>query len=86
MKIFLIVLSIIVLVSVFMACKDSVSGNLDSENSEFAKLKPLDIEKYRKLAAEAKSYGNEHKLNKDYFLLVDLGLHSGLERFFGLGL
>ena len=63
MKMFVIVLLLIVLVSVFMACKDSVS-----ENSEISEPKPFDIENYRILAAEAKAYCNDQDLNKDYFL------------------
>ncbi|MBF4518527.1 murein L,D-transpeptidase catalytic domain family protein [Flavobacterium sp. ANB] len=44
-----------------------------------SKTKDIDYSKYYK---EAKQYCESHNLNKSTFILIDLGLHSGLKRFF----
>jgi hypothetical protein len=42
-------------------------------------IKDIDYSHYFK---EAKEYCKSNKLNQDKFILIDLGLHSGLKRFF----
>lgn len=44
--------------------------------------KKLDIEKYTEKAIEAKSYSIRNNLNKNFYILIDLNRHSGLNRFF----
>ncbi len=77
MKMFVFILSLFALLFLFLNCK-----NGETISSEVESLKPLEIEKYRSLAKEAKTYCMNQKLNTDYCILVDLVLHSGLERFF----
>lgn len=44
-----------------------------------SEIKTVDYSEYFK---EAKQYCKTNKLNQDKFILIDLGLHSGLQRFF----
>lgn len=44
-----------------------------------SEIKDLDYSQYFK---EAKEYCKSNNLNRDKFILIDLGLHSGLKRFF----
>lgn len=44
-----------------------------------SEIKDLDYSQYFK---EAKEYCKSNNLNQDKFILIDLGLHSGLKRFF----
>ncbi|MBF4466520.1 murein L,D-transpeptidase catalytic domain-containing protein [Flavobacterium sp. LC2016-12] len=44
-----------------------------------SEIKNLDYSQYFK---EAKEYCKSNNLNRDKFILIDLGLHSGLKRFF----
>ncbi|MNQ61945.1 hypothetical protein D3C85_762700 [compost metagenome] len=44
-----------------------------------SEIKALDYSEYFK---EAKQYCKSNNLNQDKFILIDLGLHSGLKRFF----
>ena len=43
---------------------------------------PLDLNKIKNYASNAKSYCQNNNLNTDFFILADLGRHSGLNRFF----
>ena len=69
--------SFVFLLTLLVACKQSVSGNTEMEQ-----VVPAIPKDYKTIAAEAKAYCTLQNLNTDYFILVDLGLHSGLERFY----
>jgi hypothetical protein len=71
----LIRLIIIVFFSVFwISCQTSVI-----DEKKFDKL-PIDL--YVNKATEAKSYCQNHHLNTEWFILIDLKRHSGLKRFY----
>ena len=59
---------------VFLAC-------LGTPNTSEQKT-PVDLDKIKTYATSAKSYCQENHLNTDFFILADLGRHSGLNRFF----
>lgn len=42
----------------------------------------VDLDKIKTYATKAKSYCQNNHLNTDFFILADLGRHSGLNRFF----
>lgn len=73
-------LKTILLVILFISCKNETPSEklarIDSEKSE---LKTKDYTSYFK---EAKTYIKNNNLNQTKFILIDLGLHSGLKRFF----
>lgn len=71
----------IVLIAVFfISCKNETpSQKLARIDSEKTELKAKDYSSY---INEAKSYVKKNNLNQNKFILIDLGLHSGLKRFF----
>ena len=73
-------IKIFLLAVIFISCKNETPSQklarIDSEKSE---LKTKDYTSYIK---EAKYYAKKNNLNQSKFILIDLGLHSGLKRFF----
>lgn len=73
-------LKIFVLLFLFFSCKrESPQGKLAQLVAEKSELKTKDYTSYIK---EAKTYTKKNNLNQGKFILIDLGLHSGLKRFF----
>jgi hypothetical protein len=67
-------LFLISLYLVLMSC----SGTPDPSE----KQPPVDLDKITTYATSAQSYCQNNNLNTDFFILADLGRHSGLNRFF----
>ena len=82
MKIFYLIF----LVIIFSSCQNEskkISDNTVSENKKINEiLKPeLDLIKTKKKAEEALVFCKSKKLNTDICILIDMSLHSGLNRF-----
>jgi hypothetical protein len=58
-----------------------VVSSCDNSNVTSEKLS-IRNKDYSKLAKEAKSYCQNHDLNTEWFILIDLKRHSGLKRFY----
>ena len=58
-----------------------IEGRKEVSRNEklLSEIKDLDYSHY---FIEAKQYCKSNNLNQDKFILIDLGLHSGLKRFF----
>lgn len=73
-------IKIFLLVFLFISCKKEMSkDDLAEFETEKSELKAKD---YSSFIKEAKSYAKKNNLNQNKFILIDLGLHSGLKRFF----
>ncbi len=55
---------------------------MDSNEIKTVLLSIKEKKDYTKYFLEAKTYCEKNNLNKKVFILIDLGLHSGLKRFF----
>jgi len=58
-----------------------LAGRCSTGETEISKPE-VDMEKLRKKAASAKAYCERNNLNTDFYILVDMSMHSGLKRFF----
>lgn len=73
--------------TLILSCKQKdnkeilVSKN-ESKTEIITEQKPRIETDYSIFYKEAKEYALQNNLNKDKFILIDLGLHSGLKRFF----
>lgn len=74
---------------VLLACMDSAAApeqlNSNSENSQDTLIPPApkpDSLKIANKAAEALAFCKQKKYSTDFCILIDLGLHSGVNRFF----
>lgn len=69
---------LLLLLLIFVNCKDSNAPKLFSKNSineEFDK-------DYTKINEEASTFCKENDFNEEFYFLVDLSIHSGKNRFF----
>ncbi|CAD0006082.1 murein L,D-transpeptidase catalytic domain-containing protein [Flavobacterium chungangense] len=77
----------IICASLFWSCnpkgdkEKSVLAN-ESKSEMFTKEKPRAVTDYSNFYKEAQQYCKDNKLNQEKFILIDLGIHSGLKRFF----
>ncbi|MDR6764224.1 hypothetical protein J2Y38_004453 [Flavobacterium sp. 2755] len=62
--------------------KEMLVSEKENKIEVIEKEKPRVEVDYSKFYKEAKQYCLQNNLNKDKFILIDLGLHSGLKRFF----
>ncbi|MFL9833416.1 murein L,D-transpeptidase catalytic domain-containing protein [Chryseobacterium terrae] len=79
-------IQLIFLVVIFSSCQHEskkFSGNIVSENNNFFETKKpeLDLIKTKKKAEEALEFCKSKKMNTDFCILIDMSLHSGLNRF-----
>jgi hypothetical protein len=58
-----------------------IEGRKEVSRNEKLRNEIKDID-YSQYFQEAKQYSKNNNLNQDKFILIDLGLHSGLKRFF----
>ena len=61
------------------AVKTETSTEIIAEVKPRSEIKDIDYATYYN---EAKEYCKKNNLNQDQFILIDLGVHSGLKRFF----
>lgn len=76
----------LIILFLFISCQSDVKlKHADSQlvllSSKTIRLKP-DIVKLMRYAKEANQFCQQKQLNTQFFLLVDIGLHSGIKRFF----
>ncbi|WP_426486375.1 murein L,D-transpeptidase catalytic domain-containing protein [Flavobacterium sp. 2] len=62
--------------------KEIVVSKNENKTEIIGEPKPRVEVDYSKFYKEAKEYALRNNLNNDKFILIDLGLHSGLKRFF----
>lgn len=77
----------IIFASLFWSCnpkadkENSVLAN-ESKGEMLTREKPPAVTDYSNFYKEALQYCKDNKLNQEKFILIDLGIHSGLKRFF----
>ncbi|MDQ8143772.1 murein L,D-transpeptidase catalytic domain-containing protein [Chryseobacterium sp. CFS15] len=77
---------LIFLVVIFLSCKHEAkkltdNDVFDNKKSNEVKKPELDLNKTKKKAEEAYAFCKSKKMNTDFCILIDMSLHSGLNRF-----
>ncbi len=77
---------LIFLVVIFLSCKHEAkkltdNDVFDNKKSNEVKKPELDLNKTKKKAKEAYAFCKSKKMNTDFCILIDMSLHSGLNRF-----
>ena len=78
-------LKLIVVFFIFISCSSYENNQFNDKRSpsdETTADEGADLERLKLYADQAKTYCTSKKLNTDFYLLVDLSIHSGLKRFF----
>lgn len=77
---------LIFLVVIFLSCKHETkkltdNDVFDNKKSNEVKKPELDLNKTKKKAAEAYAFCKSKKMNTEFCILIDMSMHSGLNRF-----
>ena len=68
--------------SLFLSCADSPNKRKAVANLDYSSLKPsIDIKQTRLKANEALLFCKKKKFNTGFCVLIDMSLHSGVNRF-----
>jgi hypothetical protein len=76
-KVFFLIVSVLCL-----SCSDKSKSTIKAIISSDEKKPSLNIQKTNKKAKEALSFCKQKKFNTDFCILIDMSLHSGVNRFF----